>query len=123
MAKVEPSNGKHGLGGSKDADLEGIDPNTYEVHTEETKLVNARRDFPKYDWFISYTIKDKAGNDVRTVPEYTIKFDKPISGNLYYYLNGAVYRVQYEDAEDKGSKKRAKAKLTVGDPPVGAGGG
>ena len=123
MAKINPSNGKYNLGGSKDSDLDGINDKDYDVFTEDEKLGNAQRDYPEYDWFVSYTIKDKAGNDVRHLPEYSLKFDRPEKGTLYYYLNGTAHQLDYEDAEDKGSKKRVKAKLTVGDPPVGIGGG
>ena len=124
MAKINPSNGKYELGGSKDTDLEGIDAGNYEVFTEEDKLKNARSDYPDYDWFASYTIKDTGGNDVRNLPEYTLIFDTPDKGTLYYYLDGAVHPVSYEDdSQDKGGKSRSRAKLTVGDPPVGIGGG
>jgi hypothetical protein len=55
------------------------------------------------------------------VPEYTVKFDKPDSSEskFYYYLDGTVHQVQYDDAEDKGNKKRVKVRLNVGDPPNG----
>lgn len=121
MAKVNASNGKHALGGSKDTDLEGIDPGAYDVFTDDEKLANARRDYASYDWFASFTIKDKAGNPVNRVPEYTVKFDKPASGNLYYYLNGTAHQISYSDTDNKGNKKRVKAALTVGDPPIGMG--
>jgi hypothetical protein len=122
MAKVDPKDGKYKLGGSKDTELEGIDDKKYNVYTDEEKLGNAQRDYPNYTWFASYTIKDKDGKDVRTLPEYTIKLDKPTSGEfqLYYYLNGTTYPFPHEDAEDKDHKKRVKAKLTIGDPPTGS---
>jgi len=123
MEKVDPDkDGKHKLGGSKDTDLEGIDSKKYDVFTEDEKLANAQRDYPKYTWFASYTIKDKNGKDVRTLPEYTIKLDRPASGEfqLYYYLNGTAYPFPHEDTDDKGNKKRVKAKLTIGDPPTGS---
>jgi hypothetical protein len=124
MAKIDPTNGKYELGGSKDTDLEGIDADSYDVFTDEDKLRNARNAFPDYDWFASYTIKDKQGNDVRNLPAYTLKFDRPDKGTLYYYLDGDVVPVSYEDdAEAKGNKQRARATLTIGDPPVGIGGG
>ena len=122
MAKVDPSNGnKYALGGSKDTDLDGIDSKTYDVFTDEDKLANARRDYPAYDWFTSFTVKDKSGNPVENMPQYTIKFDKPDSGNLYYYLNGSAHQISYNDDEDKNNKKRVKATLTIGDPPIGMG--
>jgi hypothetical protein len=123
MAKVDPDkDGKYKLGGSKDTDLEGIDSKKYDVFTETEKLGHAQRDYPNYSWFASYLIKDKNGNEVRTLPEYTIKIDKPASGEfqLYYYLNGTTYPFPHEDTDDKGSKKRVKAKLTIGDPPTGS---
>ena len=118
MAKVDPDkDGKYKLGGSKDADLEGIDHKKYDVFTETEKLGNAQRDFPNYNWFISFTIKDKNGNTVGDMPEYTIKFDKPTAENFefYYYLDGKVYPIPHQSENDK----RAKAKLRVGDPPSG----
>ena len=124
MAKVNPSNGnKYGLGGSRDVDLDGINANNYDVFTDEDKLQTARTAYPDYDWFVSYTIKDKGGNDVGRLHEYSLKFDRPDKGTLYYFLNGTAHQLDYEDDDDKGNKKRVKAKLTVGDPPVGIGGG
>ena len=123
MAKINPSNGKYELGGSKDADLDGINEKDYDVFTEEEKLESAKIAYPNYDWFVSYTIKDKDGNDVGRLHEYSLKFDRPDKGTLYYFLNGTAHQLDYEDDDDKGSKKRVKAKLTVGDPPVGIGGG
>ena len=116
MAKVDPKEGKYKLGGSKDADLEGIDDKKYNVFTDEEKLANAKRDFPTYTWFASYTIQDKNGNNVRELAEYTIKFDKPDVDNFqfYYYLNGQAYPLPHEV-----DNKRAKVKLKVGDPPTG----
>jgi hypothetical protein len=121
MAKVEPKDGKYELGGSKDTDLEGIDDKRYNVFTEEEKLAEARQRYPNYNWFVSYTITDKEDKVVSSLPEYTIKFDKPASSEsrLYYYLAGTAHPVGHEDAEDKGGKKRGKAKLSVGDPPNG----
>lgn len=121
MAKIEPKDGKYTLGGSKDTDLEGLDDKKYNVFTEEDKLAEARQRFPNYDWFVSYTITDKEDKVVSSLPEYTIKFDKPASSEsrLYYYLDGTAHQVGFEDSEDKGSKKRGKAKLSVGDPPNG----
>jgi hypothetical protein len=119
--KIKPENGKYKLGGSKDADLEGIDDNKYDVFTETEKLEKARSDFPMYDWFVSYVIKDKDGHEVRDLPEYMMKIDKPDSpdSKLYYYLDGSAHLLSYDDTDDKGNKKRVKAKLTVGDPPNG----
>ncbi len=120
MAKIEPKDGKYKLGDSKDTELEGIDDKKYNVFTEEEKLAAAKSAFPDYTWFASYTITDKQGNVVRDLPEYTIKSDKPDAENvkLYYYLDQAVNPLSY-DTEDKDGKKRVKAKLRIGDPPVG----
>ena len=124
MAQVNPSNGnKYALGGSKDVDLDGINSNNYDVFTDEEKLESARGAFPEINWFIAYTIKDKSGNDVRNLHEYSLKFDRPDKGTLYYFLDNELHSINYEDDEDKNNKKRSKAKLTVGDPPVGIGGG
>lgn len=121
MAKIDPKDGKYKLGGSKDTELEGIDDKKYNVFTEEEKLAEAIQRYPNYNWFVSYTITDKDDKVVGSLPEYTMKFDKPDSkdSKLYYYLDGAAHPVNYEDAEDKNGKKRGKAKLTVGDPPNG----
>jgi hypothetical protein len=121
MAKIGRKDGKHPLGGSKDTDLEGIDDKNYNVFTDEEKLAEARQRYPDYNWFVSYTITDKDDRVVRNVPEYTVKFDKPDSSEsrFYYYLDGTAHQVQYDDAEDKGNKKRVKVKLSVGDPPNG----
>lgn len=122
MAKIEPKDGKYKLDDSKDTELEGIDDKKYNVFTEEKKLEEAKSRHKHINWFVSYTIKDKDGNDVRNLPEYTIKLDKPDSGTfeLYYYLDGIAYSLPYEDSENKGSKKRVKAKLSIGDPPTGS---
>lgn len=122
MAKIEPKNGKYELGGSKDADLEGIDDKKYNVFTEEEKLAEARQRYPNYNWFVSYTITDKENKVVRDLPEYTIKLDRPDSATfeLYYYLDGTAHPLTYEDTDNKGNKKRVKAKLDVGDPPTGS---
>jgi len=121
MAKIEPKDGKHKLGDSRDTDLEGIDDKKYDVVTDDEKLAAARRDFPGYNWFASYTITDKQGNVVRDMPEYTIKSDKPDAEGfqLYYYLDQAANPLSY-DTEDHGGKKRVKAKLRLGDPPLGS---
>ena|SRR5215213_1190579 len=121
MAKIDPKDGKYKLGDSKDAELEGIDSKKYDVFTEEEKLADARRDFPMYDWFVSYTIKEKDGKEVSSLPEYTMKLNKPDSpeSKLYYYLDGTAHLLPYEDTDKKDNKKRVKAKLTVGDPPNG----
>ena len=123
MAQVNPTNGRFELGGSRDVDLNGINDNDYDVFTDEDKLKSAQAAYPEYDWFVSYTIKDKAGNDVRELSEYSFKFDRPEKGSLYYFLDGRAHSLNYRDTEDKGDKRRAEAKLTVGDPPVGIGGG
>ncbi len=121
MAKVDPDkDGKYKLGGSKDTDLEGIDNKKYDVYTDDDKLKAAQREFGSYNWFASYTIKDKNGDVVRELPEYTIKLDKPEGDfKLYYYLDQAANPLSY-DTEDKDGKKRAKAKLKIGDPPLGS---
>jgi hypothetical protein len=121
MAKVDPDkDGKYKLGGSKDADLEGIDDKKYDVFTDEAKLKEAQDKFGNINWFTSFTIKDKNGNTMGEMPEYTIKFDKPKSVDdnfeLYYYLGGNTYLVSHESE----NSKRAKAKLSIGDPPVGS---
>ncbi len=115
--KVTHSNGRHGLGGSKDTDLEDLDPQLYDVFTTDKNLAAARAAYPDYDWFACYSVKDKKGNYADI--SYTVKFDKPASGSLYYYLNGAVHPVQHVDTDKKGKKARVKATLNVGDPPIG----
>ena len=122
MAKIEPKNGKYALGGSKDTDLEGIDHKKYNVFTEEEKLAEARQRYPNYTWFVSFSVTDKNDKVVRALPEYTIKLDRPDSDtfDLYYYLDGVAHPLPYENTDNKGNKKRIKAKLTVGDPPTGA---
>ncbi len=122
MAKVEPKDGKYKLDDSKDTDLEGIDDSKYDVFTEHTKLDEAKSKYHHITWFVSYTIKEKDGKEVRDMPEYTIKLDKPDASKfeLYYYLDGTAYPFQYEDTDNKENKKRVKAKLVVGDPPVGS---
>ena len=127
MAKVEPKNGKYDLKGSKDTDLEGIDDKKYDVFTDtaETneKLKQAKDAYPDYTWFTSYTIKDKQGNDVRTLDkEYTIELDPLASdkSELYYFLDGKAHKIPHQPAGDKNGKKRIKAKLNIGDPPAGA---
>ena len=121
MPKVDPDkDGKYKLGGSKDADLEGIDSKKYDVFTETEKLAEAQHNYGHINWFASFTIKDKNGNTVGEMPEYTIKFDKPKEGDdnfeLYYYLGGSANKIPH----DSENNKRAKAKLTVGDPPTGS---
>lgn len=119
--KIDPQNGKYKLGDRRDTDLEGIDDKKYNVFTEDEKLAAARRDFPGYTWFVSYTITDKDGNIVRDMAEYTIKFDKADTENfeLYYYLDQAANRLSYDTEDSKAGKKRARAKLRLGDPPLG----
>jgi len=121
MAKVEPKDGKYQLGGSKDAELEGIDSKKYNVFTDEEKLAEARQRYPDYNWFVSYTVTNKEDKVVRNLPEYTMKLDSPDLENskLYYYLDGTAHSLPYEGTENKGNKKRVKAKLSVGDPPTG----
>jgi hypothetical protein len=120
MAKIDPDkDGKYKLGGSKDSDLEGIDSKKYDVFTETEKLAEAQQKFGNITWFASFTIKDKNGNPVGQMAEYTIKFDKPKSGDdnfvLYYYLSGNTYQASHQSE----NSKRSKATLTVGDPPMG----
>src|SRR6266508_6069822 len=113
MAKVKVNHaaGKFALSGPKDTDLEGIDDNTYNVFTEDTKLAKAQTDFPNYTWFVSYTIEYKAGGNVAQLPnEYTITFNKPDrdDSKLYYYLSGSgnnkgsVHEVGYASTTSKG---------------------
>ena len=119
--KIKEKNGKYYLGGSKETDLVGIDNSKYDVFTTDKNLDAAKRDYPNYNWFVCFTIKDKAGKQVGDMPAYTIKFNKPASGNLYYYYNGTANPITYSDTDKKGNKKRVKATLTIGDPPVGTG--
>ena len=94
MAKVDPDkDGKYKLGGMKDSDLDGIDHKKYDVFTEEEKLAEAKVSYPDINWFVSFTIKDKDGNTVGEMPEYTIKFDKHNSESFqfYYYLDGTAH--------------------------------
>jgi len=119
--KIKEKDGKYELGGSKDTDLEGINGSIYDVFSTDKNLAEAQSKYPDYDWFTCFTIKDKNGNQVGTMPEYTIKFDKPASGNLYYYYNGTAHQISFSDSGKKGNKKRVKANLTIGDPPVGTG--
>ncbi len=121
--KIDPDkDGKYKLGGSKDADLEGIDSKKYDVFTETEKLTEAQDKYKDIKWFVSFTIEDKNGNVVRDTPEYTMKIDKPDveSLQLYYYLDGIAHPLPHEDTNDKANKKRVKATLTIGDPPGGS---
>jgi hypothetical protein len=127
MPQVPRRGGKYGLGGSKDTDLEDIDDGKYNVFTatEETnkKLQEAQAAYPHYTWFASFTIKDKQGNDVRTLDkQYTIELDQLPSENseLYYFLDGTAHKFPHQPGPDKNGRKRIKAKLNVGDPPTGA---
>src|SRR5215213_5437132 len=102
--KIDPRDGKYHLGGSKDAELEGIDDKKYNVFTEDEKLAEAEQRYPAkdhWDWFASYTITDKDGKGVAELPEYTIKADKPDSdgSQLYYYLDGSAHPVPYDATE------------------------
>lgn len=120
MAQVEPKDGKYKLGDSWDTDLEGIDAKKYDVFTEHDKLEEAKNKYRDYKWFVSYTIKEKDGKNVRNLPEYKIKFNKPTEERvaLYYYFEGTAYQFPYE-TEEKDGKKKIEATLTIGDPPVG----
>ena len=119
--KIKEKNGKYYLGGSKETDLLGIDKSKYDVFSTDKNLAEAISKYPDYDWFICFTIKDKAGKQVGDMPAYTIKFNKPASGNLYYYYNGTAHQLSFSDTGKKGNKKRVKATLTIGDPPIGLG--
>ena len=119
--KIKEKNGKYYLGGSKETDLLGINKSKYDVFSTDKNLAEAKSKYPNYDWFTCFTIKDKAGKQVGNMSAYTIKFNKPASGNLYYYYNGTANQISYSDAEKKGNKKRVKATLTIGDPPTGMG--
>ena len=115
----DPTTKKHGLGGSKDAELEGINASEYDVFATDKNLSEAQTKYPNIVWFACFSVKDKSGQYANI--SYTLKFDKPASGTLYYYLNGKAHQLSYEDTDDKKGKKRVKATLTVGDPPVGMG--
>jgi len=119
MAPVKPKDGKYKLGDSWDTDLEGIDESKYDVFTDQDKLEEARKKYGDYKWFVSYTIKEKDGKNVRSLSEYTIRFNKPAEDKvtLYYYLEGTAYQFPY-DREEKDGKKKIQATLTVGDPPI-----
>ena len=104
----------------KNTEIE-IDTDEYGVSDSTKNLANAQNDYPNYDWFACYTIKDKNGNDVDKVTGgYTIKFDKPESGKLYYYYKdgnkGRIMEVGFSIENGK-----AKATLNIGDPPIGNG--
>lgn len=115
---VRASNGRHGLGGSRDADLEGIDPNRFDVFTTDKNLAAARSAYPNYDWFACFSVKDKQGNYANV--SYTLSFNKPASGGtLYYFYNGTAHQLSYTDAPNKGNQRRVRASLNVGDPPIG----
>jgi len=120
QTKINPDNGKYKLGGSKDTDLEGIDSKTYDVFTETEKLTEAQNKFNDVSWFVSFTITHKDGTKVDDMPEYKIKFNKPKEGDetfaLYYYLGGERYSLNHQSEHSK----RAVAKLTIGDPPMGS---
>jgi len=117
--KINPADGKYNLGGRKDVELEGINPSQYDVFSTDKNLAEAKSKYPNIDWFACFSVKDKTGQYANI--SYTLKFDKPDSGTLYYYLNGTANPVPFENIEDKGNKKRVKATLNVGDPPVGMG--
>ena len=129
MAKIDPKDGKYELGDPEDTVLENIDSKKYDVYTEEEKLSKAQTDpkYPNYVWFVSFTITDKDGKPVDKLDkDYTIKLNQLPSGSeLYYYVPatppqfGTAYPISFDSAEDKGNKKRIKAKLKDGDPPIG----
>ena len=112
---VRPSNGRHDLGGTRHAALEGIDAGHYDVFMTDKNLAAARAAYPDYDWFTCFSVKDKQGKFADIT--YTLTFDVPASGtNLYYYYNGTANRLDYSAA----GNGRVRATLTVGDPPIGA---
>lgn len=115
--KIRRSIGVYGLGGSRDTDLLGIDNTRYDVFASDKNLDAARAAYPDYDWFACFSVKDKKGNYANI--SYDITFDKPTSGNLYYYYNGNVIQLNFVASDDKKTKKRVKATLNVGDPPIG----
>ena len=131
--KIEKENGKHKLKAlkpdkDKHAEIEGIDTSKYDVYDSDKNLEEAKQEANKQnlniDWFACYAIKDKQNNNVKMVSgEYTIKFDKPTSGNkLYYYYKddqdkGNLESVVFSDAEPG----RVKTSLDIGDPPIGTG--
>lgn len=122
MAKIEPKDGKYELKDTEDTELEGIDSSKYDVYTETEKLQRAHNAYGDYHWFVSYTITDKSGNNVRNLDKpYTIKVNKPIKdeSKLYYYLGGPPQLIPHQSAEEKDGKKRIKAELNLGDPPIG----
>ncbi len=116
--KVTPSNGIWSLGGTRDAEISGIDPNQYDVYTETDKLDAARQDFPSYEWFTSFTVTKKGQNAPANV-QYTLTFNGPVTGTLYYYLNKNVHALQPGNAPNKGNQARMRTTLNVGDPPIG----
>ena len=110
------------------------DKNTaIEIDTDEFELDDSDKNLKKaedkatneglnIDWFASYSIK-KNGNDVKNVSGgYTIKFDKPTTGNklYYYYEDSEGSHLDYVNFFDD-EPGRVKATLYVGDPPIGAG--
>ncbi len=115
---VRPTNGRHNLGGSRNAELEDIDASRYNVFTTDKNLAAARQAYPNYDWFACFSVKDKQGN-YANIP-YTLTFDTPPAGSkLYYFFNGTANELNYTDAGNRGNQARVKASLNVGDPPIG----
>lgn len=115
---VQPSNGIHSLKSARDAEIEGINPDTHDVFLTDKNLEAAKAAYPDYDWFVSFSVKDKQGN-FANVP-YTLTFNKPLAGAvLYYFLNGTAVQLAYTDGPSKGSQARVRAQLSVGDPPIG----
>jgi hypothetical protein len=115
----------------KNTDIE-IDTSNYEVDDSDKNLVDAKNEADRQnltiDWFACYSIKDKNNNQVKEITGgYTIKFDKPDSGDkLYYYYkdnnnNGHLEYVNFSDAGTENNRQRVKATLTIGDPPIGSG--
>lgn len=118
--RIRPQNGKYKLDDPRDTDLEGISDQEYDVFTDDEKLDAARKAFPGYTWFASYTITDKQGDIVREVPEYSIYFNPPDASDflVYYYLDQAANPVSHK-IEERNGKKRVRVKLRLGDPPMG----
>ncbi len=115
--KVTPSNGIFSLGGTKHAEISGLDTSQYDVFTTDKNLADAQAKFSHIDWFTCFSVKDKSGNPADV--NYTLTFDGPAAGTLYYYLNGNIHPVPHNPAASRGSQARVQASLNVGDPPVG----
>ena len=112
---VQPSNGRHVLGGTRHAALEDVDANTYDVFLTDKNLDAAKAAYKDYDWFICFSVKAKKGGGYADMG-YTLTLDAlPAGTKLYYYYNNKANPLSYEDA----GNGRIKATVPVGDPPVG----